>query len=503
MSISFNNIPNTTRSPGVYAEVDASRALQGLAQNPHKALIIGQMIDTGSAAYETLYAITSEILADSYFETGSILSRMCRKFKENNPNTELYALALNSGDGTIASGAIFFSILMSVALEVVSTSDETVFLMINGTQIQQALTLTWSVGEVNSAFVDAINANSALPVSANTNATSALVLEAKCSGTFGNFIDVRFNYYTGQSMPTCFNVSGASAIIEPMAGGSADPDIDAAWAVIENEQYQYIIHGYVDTTNLTALETEMARRFKPLVDQAGIGFGGARVVLASATALGNSRNSPHNCIIAANDSPTAPEEWAAAYGAVAAFNLNNDPARPLHFLPLTGVLAPPTESRFTRTEREILLYDGIATWLTDSAATVLIERCITTYQKNALGTPDATYLDVQTLATLEEIRYQYKARMENRFLIPRFKLADDTFLVQPGTYVATPKTIKSEIISLFALLRDNAIIENLDDFITNLIVERNTTDKNRVDVLLPPDLINQFRILAGLVQFIL
>ncbi len=503
MSLSFNNVPNTTRTPGVVTEVDASRALQGLAQNPHKALIIGQMIDTGSAAYETLYAITSEILADSYFETGSILSRMCRKFKEVNPNTELFAIALNSGDGVKASAAIFFSILMSVALEVISTTDETLYLMINGTQIQQTLTNTWSVGEVNSALASAINAISALPVIANTTATSALTLIAKNSGTFGNYINIRFNYHTGQSMPTCFNVSGASAVLLSMVGGAADPDIDAAWAVIENEQFQYIIHNYIDTTNLTALETELAKRFKPLEDKAGQGFGAVRAVLASATAIGNSRNNAHNCIIAADDAPNAPEEWAAVLGGVAASNLNNDPARPLHFLQLTGLLAPPTANRFTRTERETLLYDGIVTWITDSSANVLIERCITTYQKNALGTPDPTYLDVQTLATLEEIKYQYKVRMQNRFIIPRFKLADNTFPVQPGTYVATPKTIKSEIISLFALLRDRGLIENLDDFITNLRVERNTTDKNRVDVLLPPDLINQFRMLASLMQFIL
>ncbi len=500
MSISFNNIPNTTRVPGTYAEVDPSRALQGLATNPHKALIVGQMISTGSASTDTLYAITSEILADSYFETGSVLSRMCRKFKENNPNTELYAIALDSAGGVKASGAINFSIALSHAAGVVSTTDETLYLMINGTEIQQTLTNAWSVEDINSALKTAIDGNSALPIVASTNATSALLLEAKNSGTFGNYIDIRFNYYTGQSSPTCF---GDSATITGMAGGSADPDIDAAWAVIENEQFQYIIHPYIDDTNLGALETELASRFGPLEDKAGIGFGAVRAVLASATAIGNSRNSPHACMMAANDSPTAPEEWAAAYGAVAASNLNNDPARPLHFLKLTGVLAPPTASRFTKTERETLLYDGIATWITDTAGNIQIERCITTYQTNALGSPDPTYLDVQTVATLEEIRYQYKLRMQNRFLIPRFKLADDTFPVQPGSYVATPKTIKLEIIALFTLLRDRGLIENLDDFITNLVIKRNTTDKTRVDVLLPPDLINQFRVLAGLIQFIL
>jgi len=63
--------------------------------------------------------------------------------------------------------------------------------------------------------------------------------------------------------------------------------------------------------------------------------------------------------------------------------------------------------------------------------------------------------------------------------------------------------IKQETIALFTLLRDKGYIENLDDFIENLVVERDVTDRNRVNVLLPPDLINQFRVLAGLVQFIL
>lgn len=499
--ISFNNVPDTIRTPGTYAEVDPSRALQGLVSNPHKALVLGQMIGSiGSGEINTLYAITSDIVADGYFGVGSMLSRMCRTFKENNPNTELYAIALDSVAGVAASGSIKFSIALSHAGGIVSTNNENVNLMINGIQIQQALTSGWSVTDVNAAFVTAINALSTLPVNASTDANSVLILSAKNSGTVGNYIDIRFNYYTGQSSPTCF---GDSATIGAMAGGSTDPSLDDAWAIIQNEQFHYIINPYIDATNLTSLETELADRFKPLEDKAGHAFTGLRGAVASCTVTGNSRNSPHNTIIGAYNSPTCPEEWAAALGAVAAHYLNNDPARPLQFLQLSKILAPPVEDRFTREERDVLLYDGIATWICDSAGYVMIERCITTYQKNSLGTIDPTYLDVETMATLEEIRYQYKVRMQNRFLIPRFKLADDTFPVQAGTFVATPKTIKQEIIALFTELRDAGIIENLDDFTTNLLVQRSSSDRTRVDVLLPPDLINQFRILASLLQFIL
>jgi phage tail sheath gpL-like len=170
---------------------------------------------------------------------------------------------------------------------------------------------------------------------------------------------------------------------------------------------------------------------------------------------------------------------------------------------LKGVLPPIVDARFTRSERGILLYDGISTFIVDSGGNVQLERVITTYQKNSFNTADPSYLDIQTLATLGEIRYQYKTRMLNRFIQPRFKLASDTFPVQPGSYVVTPKVVKQEIISLFYLLQDRGLIENIQDFVDNLVVERNSTDVNRIDVLLPPDLINQFVVMASLMQFVL
>ncbi|MFT4466133.1 MAG: phage tail sheath C-terminal domain-containing protein [Sodalis sp. (in: enterobacteria)] len=47
------------------------------------------------------------------------------------------------------------------------------------------------------------------------------------------------------------------------------------------------------------------------------------------------------------------------------------------------------------------------------------------------------------------------------------------------------------------------MIENFDSFHDSLIVERNKNDRNRVDVLCKPDVINQLRIFAEQIQFIL
>jgi len=508
--ISFNNIPNTLRNPGVYAEVDNSRALQSLVANPHKVLIIGQKnVDTnnptkGTAENATIYSISRAAVADGYFGTESLLSRMCNTFKDNNPNTELYAMAL-SGGTVQAQAQIDFSVLLSFNGGSCSTFNEPVNLMINGQNTQLTLTQSMLATSVAAAYKVLISEAGTYPVTASASG-AFLILSVLNSGTFGNYLDTRFNYFDGQSFPTCFDSNVTASFLSNFGihvVGVGAADLADAWSVIENEQYHYIAQPYIDATNLGEIEDELETRFKPLIDKQGHGFTAVRGTQASCTTLGNSRNSPHNTIMGAYDSPTAPEEWAAALCAQAAFNLNNDAARPLHYLKLSGILSPPEVNKFTQTERNTLLYDGIATWLTDTSNNILIERCITSYQSNAAGIPDPSYLDIQTLATLGEIRFQFKSRMVTRFVVPRFKLASDTFPAQPGMKVARPKDVKAEIIALFTSLRDIGLVENLDEFVENLVVERNATDVNRVDVLLPPDLINQFRILAGLLQFVL
>jgi phage tail sheath gpL-like len=497
--IVFNNIPATIRTPGVFTEIDNSRALKGLVANPHKVLIIGEKKSDGTASVETIKQITSKNLADGYFGVGSILSRMCAVFKNNNPNTELHAIALSKTGGTKAEGMVKFDSGYS------ATANTTYYLLINGKKVTTTLNSAWSVTDVCSAIAANVNVDSTLPVHASVSASAVgsnhICMVATQSGVLGNYIDVRGNYYTGESNPAGWSILGVS--YTALAGGATDPSLSDAWAIIDNEQYHYIIQPYWDATNLTSIEGELADRFKPLEDLQGHGFCAYRGTQASCSTLGNTRNSPHNTIIGAYGSPTAPEEWAAALGAVAAWNLNNDPARPLHTLTLKNVLPPIVDQRFTRAERDILLYDGMSTFIVDSGGNVQLERVITTYQKNSFNTADPSYLDIQTLATLGEIRYQYKTRMLNRFIQPRFKLAADTFPVQPGSYVVTPKVVKQEIISLFYQLQDRGLIENIQDFVDNLVVERDSTDVNRVNIILAPDLVNQFSILASLIQFIL
>ena len=62
---------------------------------------------------------------------------------------------------------------------------------------------------------------------------------------------------------------------------------------------------------------------------------------------------------------------------------------------------------------------------------------------------------------------------------------------------------KSDASRMLAILEEKGLVENVETFKEQLIVERNADDRNRVDVLAPPDLVNQFRIFACLTRFVL
>jgi phage tail sheath gpL-like len=64
------------------------------------------------------------------------------------------------------------------------------------------------------------------------------------------------------------------------------------------------------------------------------------------------------------------------------------------------VIAPALPARFVLSDRNTLLFGGISTFTTDDDGTVRLENLITTYQKNAFGAADNSFLQVETLFLL-------------------------------------------------------------------------------------------------------
>jgi phage tail sheath gpL-like len=229
----------------------------------------------------------------------------------------------------------------------------------------------------------------------------------------------------------------------------------------------------------------------------GHAFTAASGTHAQLSALGDSRNSPHLTIMAAGRSPTPPYVWAAVAAAVDAYE--PDPARPRQTLPLPGVLPPAIVDRYTQAERNLHLFDGISTTVADSDGLVRIERLITTYKTSALGVQDISYLDVETMRTIAYLRASVRARIALKF--PRHKLANDGTRFGPGQAIVTPNTIRAELVALHAQWEEAGLAEDIETFKRELRVERSSTDPNRVDAIIPPNVINQLRVFAAVVQF--
>ena len=484
MSIAFNQIPINIRTPGHYIEFDNSKAVSGLPVAEHKVLVIGQRLSTGGVTEGAPVRITSASQAEQAFGRGSMLSAMFNALKDANSWSETWAVALDdAAAGVAATGTIVFT--------GPATASGTLCLYIGGQRIRVAVASGNASTAIATAVSAAVNAATDLPVTA-TVADSTVTLTCRWKGETGNTLDIRFNYYFGEAFP-----SGVGAAITAMTGGSGNPEVSTAITAIGDEQYNTLIMPYTDASNLADLEEELSRRWGAMVQKEGHAFAAASGTHSEISTLGNARNSPHLTIMGCGGCPTPPHVAAAVLGAVDA--AESDPARPRQTLVLTGVLAPAEEDRYTQSERNLHLYDGISTFMVDQGGNVLIERLITTYQTNAYGVEDISYLDVTTMRTLAYLRYSVRVRIAQKY--PRHKLADDGTRYGAGQAIVTPKTIRAELICLFGDWEEAGLAEGMEQFKADLIVERNTSDPNRLDAIIPPDVVNQFRVFAAAVQF--
>lgn len=484
--ISFNTIPASTRVPGQMIEFDASRAVSGIAPIDNRVLLIGQRLASGNWPALSVRSIADASEGVARFGRGSMLARMISAYRKVDRYSKIYAIALDDiGGGTAATGTITVSGTAAGA--------GTVSLTVAGVQLDVPVSAGSNATAVAASIAAAIAANPDLPVTAAA-AAAVVTLTCRHKGTVGNAISVLQGYVSRAQWPT-----GITLAIAAMAGGATDPDIDTVWPVIGDEPYRTIVSAMSDATTFGKIKAELDSRWgaqRMLESVAYFAKTGSQGTLA---AFGAARNSELASVLGIGSSPTWEPEAAAIYAAVCGYYTAIDPARPLQTLALTGLLAPIEGSRFTRTQRELLLADGIATYTVGTDGTCRIERAITTYQTDALGLDSVAYLDLETVTTLAYLRATLRARIMSKF--PRHKLASDGTKYGVGQAIVTPSVIRMEIIALAREWEAAGLVENLDQFIADIIVERDESDVNRINALVPPDIVNQFRQFAAAIQF--
>ena len=490
MAVPFNNIPQQVLVPLFYAEVDNSAAVT--AGYKQRSLLIGQRLASGAAAAGSVQLVTSVPQARSLFGQGSMLARMAEVYIRGDSFGELWCIPLDdAGAGVAATGTITISGTPSAA--------GTLTHYIAGQRVQIGVATTDTPTTIAAALVAAINANADLPVTAS-NSAGVVTCTARHKGGLGNDIMLQLNFggaRAGEATP-----AGLTVTIGAMSGGITDPSVAPAIATMGDEEYDWVIHPYSDTTNLDLLKTEMGDqtgRWSWSRQIYGHAWSARRGTPSTHTAFGQNRNDQHMTVTGFEPQvPTPCWEWSAAHAVRNVVFLRIDAARPTQTGAMLGVLPAPAGSRFTQGERNILLSNGVATTKVEGGE-VRVERARTTYQKNAYGQQDTSYQDVETLYTLQTILRRLRAVITQKY--GRHKLANDGTTFAPGSAVVTPGLLRGEIIAEYRQMEYEGLVENADLFAKYLIVERSATDPNRVDVLFPPDLVNQLRVVALLAQF--
>lgn len=491
--MALGNIPNDIKTPLFYMEFDNSQALSGTPAQTHKVLVIGQQLATGTATELTLNRIgASESQMDEFYGKGSMMAVMLKRFRDANSYTDVYALGVTIAGGTAAKGEI--------QVTAANVKAGVIYLLINGESVQVTVAEDDDADAIATAIIAAITADSDLPVTAALKAATTDVVELTCkwTGLTGNDIDVRYNYYDGEFLPT-----GVTLTLVDMTGGAGTPVMDDVVNAIPDEWYNHIVMPFNDTASMNTLRDELVTRWGPLVMMEGIAYTAFRGTYAETGTFGEARNDFLFTCFGTNKSPQAPFEWASAYAAVGSYYLAIDPVRPLQTLVLKGILPPAKEDRWPQfPERNNLLGDGIATFMVTAGDEVAIEREVSMYRVNAYGDPDPSYMDITTPATLGYMRYSMRNMVTNRY--PRHKLAGDDVLdsLEPGQPVVTPKLMRLAIIELATTdWVPKGLMEDLSGFKETLNVYRDTSDVNRLNCVFNPNLVNQLRVLANLNQF--
>jgi phage tail sheath gpL-like len=327
-------------------------------------------------------------------------------------------------------------------------------------------------------------------------------LTCRWLGATGNDIGLIANYggtLNGEIMP-----AGMTITITPMSGGAGAPSFSTPIANMGDDQYYFVGLPYTDTASLTDWDTEygftQSGRWGWLRQLYGNVYSARRDTYSNLATWGPTGNSAVESVMAVEiSSPSPVWEWTAAYTAQAMQGFLEDPARPLQTLELTGILPALKQDRLTKGEANALAGYGIAVQQVgpNGYPEIMVEA--TRYQVNQYGQASGAFYVVTTLTTLAELFRRMKQAITSKY--PRSKLADDGTNFSTGQAIVTPKTVKAELIGEYRAAEFDGLVENDTTFKANLIVERDSQNNNRLNVLYPPNLIGQLRIFAVLGQF--
>jgi len=493
MTIAFSSIPSNLRIPFFAMEFDGSNANASIA-GADKGIIFANKTSAGAAVSGEINPIFSDSDAIRLAGRRSVGRAMAKAVLANASTVEWYLCVIDDNGAGVAP-------VWTLTVSGTATKAGTLPFYFGTTA--EPVQVGVAVGDTASAIAAAINtalgANADIQVTASV--TGAVVTATHANkGTMGNHLTPLCGGRRGDVIPADL---GITVTIVQTVTGSGNPTLSGALANWSGEDFALCVHAWDDATSLTTLETEAANRWGPMVAMDVFFLAGLNLALASAQSVGNSRNSKHTGFVSApgSKSPSAGYELAGYVGGIALASLTNLPSQPLQTLQPAGAYPPSKSLRFTDTERNTLLWNGVGATSANGDSAVKIDRLITTYKTNEAGSPSEAFLDVNTMFTLRRARKLFRSMLAERY--PRHLIASDSPNLPANLPIMTESEGKTFAIDWYNTCANAGLFESagLDAFITALSVERQ--GKNGMAWYLPPDIMNQFVVGAAKAAFVL
>jgi phage tail sheath gpL-like len=480
------------RPSGVNAEFDPSQA--NTAVQNQRALLIGQITSSGTATANIAVQGYNQAQVNGLCGINSMLALKYAAYRLQDPFGEVWLGPLaDAGGGTAAAGAISFT--------GPATAAGTFPLYLMGVSIPVA------VSDGDTAQTIATNTTAAITAAVGVSCTAAIDgtdnykvdLTALHKGLAQNDIDIRVAYLgaqNGEQVP-----AGVGYTVTAFTGGATNPTLTTLLSNLGTQLFDYIALPYTDVTSLNALQaflSDQSGRWAAINMLYGHVFSAFRGTVSARTTFGTSRNDQHASILGYYDSPTPAwleaSDWCAAH----VIRLRVNPAQGVSTQAL-NLLPPPIASQDDPGERNTLLFDGMSTFTVDAAGVCRIDRSITTYQSNASGQPDNSYLNTNIMFQAMYAARYIAAQITSQYIAAGAILVSNGTIIPPGSPATTPNLMLGSVIAIYAYLASIFIVQNVQTFAQNATAGPGT--KGQVLMYLPIDFSDQVVNVGLLIQF--
>jgi phage tail sheath gpL-like len=487
MAVPFKQIPAALLVPGQYQEIDNS--LAGAQGDIKKALMIGYRLSSGSSPAGVPANVLSAQKAHELFGCGSPAAIMAETFLSLNKVEELWVLPVPEPEAGTAWKKRFTASADNALAGAVNVT-------VNGKTYAAAVTKGALAADVAAAVVARINSELTLPVSAEVDESdsASFWITSNAKGACGNG-----NTVTIESEASGVNVSEGAT-----TQGTGVTSLAPYFAALGETRYNFFASDFNDALNIRASSDELESRYDAMRQIGGrmfialTGALGTKTEAGTMLNLAGEANSPHIVLVPRSVNPGLPCEWAAAWCAVSCRVLADDPAANTYDTKVTGLLGG---AEFTADERQKMLEAGIATYRMDTTGNVLIERLVTSYTENSDGGRDTSYLDIQVTETVDAVRTYINTEAKKRF--KDWKLASTAENFGSGAKVMSPGVFRSFLAELYSdvFIKEKQWCQDFDSYKKSILVEVKAGSKTRLEYSHQPNLIGQFYIGAGLLQF--